>query len=178
MELEIGETPLWDSNSQNTRVDSKLLAKKNPRALHTSGSMALLQAREMWSSISGRILGRFLSSHHRMSTAPSAHLASKGRIWIHLLAQILLWLWGLSLPVGPWCALLRLPNAHWRPLKTLLKKSSVTNWILIYSEGSLNKISLQCIQRAQPQLHSSDCVNLKVFSQMNTLVNKYCLLKG
>lgn len=39
----------------------------------------------MWSSIPRRIMVRFLNSHNRMSTSPSAHLAFKGRIWAHLL---------------------------------------------------------------------------------------------
>lgn len=115
VESEIGEIPLWGRNSQNIRTYSKLFAMKNPSFACT----ALLHAGKTWSSVPGRIMARLLNSHNRMSTAPSAHLASKGCIWIHLFAQILLSLWGFSLPLGPQCALLNLPNAYWRPLKTL-----------------------------------------------------------
>ena len=87
-------------------------------ALPRSRSIVLLCAVGMRTSNLVRMVVSFLNSHNRMSTAPSAHLASERRIWIHLLAQIPLLLWGFSLPFGPWCVL-SLPNAHWRPLKTL-----------------------------------------------------------
>lgn len=107
--------------------------------------MALLQAGKMWSSIPGRVMVRFLNSHNRKSAAPSAHLASKGCTWIHLLAQILLSLWGFSLPFGPSRALLSLPDAHWRPLKTsLLKNSSLMNYIPIYSKYFCKKGRFLC----------------------------------
>lgn len=60
---------------------------------------------------------------------------------------------------------------------SLLKNTSVMNWILIYSEGFLKrKNSLQHIQPAQPQLHSSDCGNLEVIPKLRPLfINTICL---
>ena len=113
-----GETPLWDTKSQNTTSSFQTASFKSSRSMPRSRSMALLCAVGMRTSNPVRMVVSFLNSHNRMSTAPSAHLASKRRIWIHLLAQIPLLLWGFSLPFGPWCVL-SLPKAHWRPLKTL-----------------------------------------------------------
>ena len=112
-----GETPLWDRKSKYYKQFPNCLLQKI-LALPRSRSRALLCAVGMRTSNPVRMVVSFLNSHNRMSAAPSAHLASKRRIRIHLLAQIPLLLWGFSLPFGP-CCVLSLPNAHWRPLKTL-----------------------------------------------------------
>ena len=112
-----GETPLWDRKSKYYKHFPNCFLQKI-LALPRSRSMALLCAVGMRTSNPARMVVSFLNSHNRMSAAPSAHLASKSRIRIHLLAQIPLLLWGFSLPFGP-CCVLSLPNAHWRPVKTL-----------------------------------------------------------
>ena len=100
-------------------------------ALSRSRSMALPYAVGMRTSNPVRMVVSFLNSHNRMSTAPSAHLASKRLTWIHLLAQIPLLLWGFSLPFGAWCA--KFAKCTLEATEDfLLKKSSVMNWVLIY----------------------------------------------